>query len=185
MIHVDEEEPSGEVESQFNHRKVTFKRNKDVRTGFDMLCEIGRGKFGRVMKCSKKDTGEVFAAKFVTCARREDRRNVEREVEIMNCLKSPRILQLYDAFDNGRNEMCLVTEYIGGGELFDRVIEDEFVLTERACRVFVKQILEGVNYIHRQGIIHLDLKPENILCMSKSGNRVKIIDFGLARKLNR
>ena len=31
-----------EVESQFNHRKVTFKRNKDVRTGFDMLCEIGR-----------------------------------------------------------------------------------------------------------------------------------------------
>lgn len=32
-----------------------------------------RGKFGRVMKCSKKDTGEVFAAKFVTCARREDR----------------------------------------------------------------------------------------------------------------
>ena len=34
---------------------------------------ISRGKFGRVMKCSKKDTGEVFAAKFVTCARREDR----------------------------------------------------------------------------------------------------------------
>ena len=31
-----------ELESQFNHRKVTFKRNKDVRTGFDMLCEIGR-----------------------------------------------------------------------------------------------------------------------------------------------
>ena len=52
---------------------------------------------------------------------------------------------------------------IGGGELFDRVIEDEFVLTERACRVFVKQILEGVNYIHRQGIIHLDLKVSYIL----------------------
>ena len=56
---------------------------------------------------------------------------------------------------------------IGGGELFDRVIEDEFVLTERACRVFVKQILEGVNYIHRQGIIHLDLKVSYILCERK------------------
>ena len=55
---------------------------------------------------------------------------------------------------------------IGGGELFDRVIEDEFVLTERACRVFVKQILEGVNYIHRQGIIHLDLKVNYIFYMS-------------------
>ena len=38
------------------------------------------------------------------------RRNVEREVDIMNCLKSPRILQLYEAYDNGRNEMCLMTE---------------------------------------------------------------------------
>ena len=34
-----------ELESQFNHRKVTFKRNKDVRSGFDMLCEIGRYNF--------------------------------------------------------------------------------------------------------------------------------------------
>ena len=113
---------------------------------------------------------------------------------------------------------------IGGGELFDRVIEDEFVLTERACVCFMKQILEGVSYMHHQQVIHLDLKvsqvcklmllllskyssihgcyhstsdkfpghccesyhfhlqPENILCMTKSGNRIKIIDFGLARK---
>jgi len=182
MIYVDEEEPVGEVESQFAHRKVTFKRSKDVRNGFEMLHEIGRGKFGRVMKCKKRDSGEIFAAKFVTCTRREDRRNVEREVEIMNCLKSHKLLQLYEAYDNGKNEMCLVTEYIGGGELFDRVIEDEFVLSEKACCIFTKQILEGVSYIHRQGIIHLDLKPENILCLTKSGNRVKIIDFGLARK---
>eukprot|EP00090_Calanus_glacialis_P003873 TRINITY_DN12907_c0_g1_i1.p1 TRINITY_DN12907_c0_g1~~TRINITY_DN12907_c0_g1_i1.p1 ORF type:complete len:1505 (+),score=299.61 TRINITY_DN12907_c0_g1_i1:210-4724(+) len=182
MIYVDEEEPIGEVESQFGHRKVTFKRSKDVRAGFEMLHEIGRGKFGRVMKCKKRDSGEIFAAKFVTCTRREDRRNVEREVEIMNCLKSHKLLQLYEAYDNGKNEMCLITEYIGGGELFDRVIEDEFVLSEKACCIFTKQILEGVSYIHRQGIIHLDLKPENILCLTKSGNRVKIIDFGLARK---
>ena len=46
---------------------------------------------------------------FLTICHRR-RRNVEREVEIMNCLKSPRILQLYEAYDNGRNEMCLVTE---------------------------------------------------------------------------
>jgi len=182
MIYVDEEEPIGEVESQFGHRKVTFKRSKDARASFEMLHEIGRGKFGRVMKCKKRDSGEIFAAKFVTCTRREDRRNVEREVEIMNCLKSHKLLQLYEAYDNGKNEMCLITEYIGGGELFDRVIEDEFVLSEKACCIFTKQILEGVSYIHRQGIIHLDLKPENILCLTKSGNRVKIIDFGLARK---
>ena len=47
---------------------------------------------------------------------------------------------------------------IGGGELFDRVIEDEFVLTERACVCFMKQILDGVRYMHKNQIIHLDLK---------------------------
>ena len=38
------------------------------------------------------------------------RRNVEREIEIMNQLKSGKLLQLFDAYDNGRNEMCLITE---------------------------------------------------------------------------
>ncbi|XP_071743068.1 uncharacterized protein [Lepeophtheirus salmonis] len=148
-----------------------------------MLHEIGRGKFGRVMKCRDFDTPDkYYAAKFVHTTRRDDRRNVEREVEIMNSLKHPKLLQLFDAYDNGRNEMCILTEYIGGGELFDRVIEDEFVLTEKACIAFMKQILQGIEYIHSQQIVHLDLKPENILCHTKTGNRIKIIDFGLARR---
>ena len=52
-------------------------------------------------------------------------------MEIMNLLKSHKLLQLFEAYDNSKSEMCLVTGYIGGGELFDRVIEDEFVLSEK------------------------------------------------------
>lgn len=73
---------------------------------------------------------------------------------------------------------------IEGGELFDRVIGDDFVLTERACIVFVRQICEALEFIHRNHILHLDLKPENIMCLSREGNRIKIIDFGLARKFD-
>ena len=47
---------------------------------------------------------------------------------------------------------------IAGGELFDRVIEDEFVLTEKACVCFMKQILDGVTFMHSKQILHLDLK---------------------------
>lgn len=39
-----------------------------------------------------------------------------------------------------------------------------------------------MEFVHSHGIIHLDLKPENILCLSREGNRIKIIDFGLARR---
>ncbi len=66
--------------------------------------------------------------------------------------------------------------------MFDRVIEDTFVLTERACVCLMKQIAEGVSYMHHNQILHLDLKPENVLCLTRSGNRIKIIDFGLARR---
>ena len=69
-----------------------------------------RGKFGRVLKCRDWDTGDEFAAKFVLCTKREDRRNVEREIEIMNALKNPKLLRLFDAYDNGRNEMTLIME---------------------------------------------------------------------------
>lgn len=71
---------------------------------------------------------------------------------------------------------------IEGGELFERVIDDDFILTEKSCTVFMRQICEGMEFIHSKNILHLDMKPENILCLTKTGNRIKIIDFGLARK---
>lgn len=73
---------------------------------------------------------------------------------------------------------------VEGGELFDRVVDDEFVLTERVCIVFIRQVCEAMEFIHRNNILHLDLKPENILCLTQEGNRIKIIDFGLARKFD-
>lgn len=48
---------------------------------------------------------------------------------------------------------------------------------------YMRQILEGVLYLHRKNIVHLDLKPENIVCLNTTGTLIKIIDFGLARKL--
>merc|ERR1712226_1759799 len=83
----------------------------------------------------------------------------------------------------GPREMIMVMEYIGGGELFEKVVAEDFTLTERDCLLFMRQICQAIGYMHEQHIVHLDLKPENILCKSKQSHQVKIIDFGLARKL--
>ncbi|XP_059608803.1 uncharacterized protein LOC132256411 [Phlebotomus argentipes] len=183
MIHIDESDPVGELEPSFPTRDVTIRRGADAKEYYEMIKEIGRGKFGTVYKCREKSTGLEMAGKFVPIPKREDRRNVEREVEIMNSLHHPRIIQLYDAFEFGKM-MCVVLELIEGGELFERVIDDDFILTEKACVVFVRQLCEAMEFVHRKNILHLDLKPENIMCLTREGNRIKIIDFGLARKFD-
>jgi len=50
---------------------------------------------------------------------------------------------------------------ITGGELFERVIDDDFILTERLCELYMMQICEGVNFMHSCNIIHLDMKVGN------------------------
>lgn len=61
---------------------------------------------------------------------------------------------------------------ISGGELFERVVADDFTLTEHDCILFMRQICEGVNYMHENSIVHLDLKPENIMCCTRSSHQV-------------
>lgn len=129
----------------------------------DLFCTIifRSGKFGTVYRCKAKSNGLMLAAKLVNTAKREDRRDVEREVEIMRRLQHPRLIQLYDAIDNGKS-MYVILELIEGGELFERVIDDDFVLTERSCAVFMRQICEGVEFIHKQKVLHLDMKVTTI-----------------------
>uniref|UniRef100_A0A8D0HN00 Myosin light chain kinase 3 n=1 Tax=Sphenodon punctatus TaxID=8508 RepID=A0A8D0HN00_SPHPU len=106
---------------------------------------------------------------------------VKNDISIMNQLNHVNLIQLYDAFEC-KNNLTLIMEYVDGGELFDRITDENYHLTELDAILFTKQICEGVHYLHQRYILHLDLKPENILCVNYTGNQIKIIDFGLARR---
>ncbi len=58
---------------------------------------------------------------------------------------------------NHNKFICLFYR-ISGGELFERVIDDDFILTERLCELYMMQICEGVDFMHSCNIIHLDMK---------------------------
>ncbi|XP_066558326.1 myosin light chain kinase 2, skeletal/cardiac muscle isoform X2 [Amia ocellicauda] len=142
---------------------------------------LGGGRFGRVHKCTEKTSGLKLAAKIINARTPKEKEMVRNEVQVMNQLSHANIIQLYDAFD-GRHELVLVMEYVDGGELFERIVDDSYQLTEVDAMVFVKQICEGIHYMHQMYVLQLDLKPENILCVNHTGHQVKIIDFGLARR---
>uniref|UniRef100_A0A0N5AAL1 Protein kinase domain-containing protein n=1 Tax=Syphacia muris TaxID=451379 RepID=A0A0N5AAL1_9BILA len=156
-----------------------------VKEKFSKLYEcfdvIGEGKFGKVYRCREKETGLELAAKRIKIKRDADRQQVEREVEIMTKMRHPRIAQIYDAFSTPENDIVLVMEVVPGGELFDRVVQENYILTELAVVMIICQLCEAVDYIHSKHIVHLDIKPENIMCVSQTSNRIKLIDFGLAQ----
>ncbi|KAF6078736.1 myosin light chain kinase 3 [Phyllostomus discolor] len=166
----------------FEHRLVSVKETS-ASAGYT-VCQhevLGGGRFGQVHRCTDKSTGLLLAAKIIKVKSAKDREDVKNEVAIMNQLRHVNLIQLYDAFE-GKNSFTLVMEYVDGGELFDRITDEKYHLTELDVILFTKQICEGVHYLHQHYILHLDLKPENILCVNQTGHQIKIIDFGLARR---
>ncbi|NP_001161592.1 myosin light chain kinase-like protein [Saccoglossus kowalevskii] len=175
----EEDEPD---EQAFEARDVKV-RNTNVKEFYQIKEELGRGKFGTVNKCVEKKTKKILAAKFIKVNSKADRDEVENEISIMQILQHPKLLQLYDAFATG-DSLVLILEFVSGGELFERVVAEDFQLTEKEAVFFLRQITEGVEFMHEKHILHLDMKPENILCVRPKSNKIKIIDFGLARKYN-
>ncbi|XP_005024201.4 myosin light chain kinase 3 isoform X1 [Anas platyrhynchos] len=166
----------------FEHRIVSVKQT-EVTTCYSVCRHevLGGGRFGQVHKCTEIATGLNLAAKIIKVKGAKEKEEVKNEINIMNQLNHVNLIQLYDAFE-AKNNITLVMEYLDGGELFDRIIDENYHLTELDAILFTKQICEGVHYLHQHYILHLDLKPENILCVNRTGNQIKIIDFGLARR---
>lgn len=104
----------------------------------------------------------------------------QTEVKILQTLDHPNVIKLYEYFEDDLN-VYLVTELCSGGELFDKIIAQEYFTEQQAARVF-KQILMALNYCHTMNIVHRDLKPENFLFQStEEDSDLQIIDFGLSK----
>ncbi|XP_014087258.3 myosin light chain kinase, smooth muscle isoform X2 [Bactrocera oleae] len=174
-----------EILTEDFHRPISVKSGGDFKSRFEILEELGKGRFGVVYRVQEReDSKQILAAKVIKCIKAQDRQKVMEEISIMKSLQHPKLLQLAASFESAR-EIVMVMEYITGGELFERVVADDFTLTERDCILFLRQVCEGVAYMHTQSIVHLDLKPENIMCHTRSSHQIKIIDFGLAQRLNK
>ncbi|XP_047398297.1 myosin light chain kinase 2, skeletal/cardiac muscle [Sciurus carolinensis] len=168
----------------FPHRIVEL-RTGNVNSEFSLNSKeaLGGGKFGAVCTCTEKATGLKLAAKVIKKQTPKDKEMVMLEIEVMNQLNHRNLIQLYAAIETS-HEIVLFMEYIEGGELFERIVDEDYHLTEVDTMVFVRQICDGILFMHKMRVLHLDLKPENILCVNTTGHLVKIIDFGLARRYN-
>ena len=104
--------------------------------------------------------------------------NIIQELSILKKVNHINIIKLYELIETN-NKIYIVTEYIDGGELYQNIIK-QGKLDQNKAKIYFWQIIQGIKYLHQNGICHRDLKPQNIII--DSNQVIKIIDFGLGRE---
>ncbi|XP_051998795.1 striated muscle preferentially expressed protein kinase-like [Xyrauchen texanus] len=145
---------------------------------YDVHKEIGRGAFSYVKRVTQKVGKKEFAAKFIS-ARAKRKASALRELNILSQLDHERILYFHDAFEK-KNAVVIITE-LCHEELLERLTKKS-TITESEIRSSVRQLCEGISYLHQHDILHLDIKPDNILMADPSSDQICICDFGNAVK---
>lgn len=144
---------------------------------------FARGKFAAVRKCTHRVSGVEYAAKFIRKRRRamDQRVDIVHEVAVLEAAAaSARIVSLYEVYETA-SEMALVLELASGGEL-QRILDEQEGLDEPQAARVMRQILDGLSFLHDHNIAHLDLKPQNLLLTGEYPDcDIKLCDFGISR----
>ena len=159
---------------------------------------LGSGAFGSVYRVHKeRSTETVCAMKEVNPAEHKERfgatpeevsasvGRVASEVEILSRLEHPNIVNYVESFTHDNGQLYIIMELVDGASLLDFITsagEKRRRMSEEAVWDIFIQVVLALHYIHvEKGVVHRDLTPNNIL-LEHDTRRVKIADFGLAKK---
>lgn len=140
--------------------------------GFELVMEIGRGAFGSVFMARSTKYGEIFCIKITKYSE-----SAEKEVINLKNLSHPNIITAYDYFIE-EELLFIVLEYCPNGTLAD-MCRLNGKIEPPILYVYMKQLLEALDFCHSLKIVHRDIKPSNVL-IDKYG-RLKLTDFGLSK----
>ena len=149
---------------------------------FKVLEPLGQGQFGDVQLAEDKRSQNQVAVKFLKCSTAREKLRIREELDILQSLKHPNIIQIMGAFEDA-NDFVMIFECLRGGELFQRIIDCQDDLSEVYIALhFVKQILTAVAFLAAKRIVHLDIKPENIMCATKESDCLVKVSQPLRKK---
>lgn len=150
----------------------------------EMLEQLGAGASGTVSRARHRATGTIVAVKCVTILEKAKRDQVVSELRIMKTHAASWLVHMHNAFYEDAR-VYTVLEYMDGGSIEDLIKSHQpsgGLRDERELARIGRQLLEGLNYLHRQlHQVHRDLKPANVM-LNKQG-AVKISDFGISSQL--
>ncbi|OTB00843.1 hypothetical protein M426DRAFT_15069 [Hypoxylon sp. CI-4A] len=161
-------------ESNGRERALQDAALRDYRLG---EC-IGKGAFGSVYKAIHWGTGEAVAVKQIKLVNlpKSELRMIEAEIDLLKNLNHDNIVK-YIGFVKASDCLNIILEYCENGSLHS-ICKAYGKFPENLVGVYMTQVLQGLQYLHDQGVIHRDIKGANILT-TKDG-KVKLADFGVS-----
>lgn len=157
---------------------LRYAAHRKLENHYELGPLIGEGGFAKVRLGRCALTRELRAIKTMQKSK-VHAKLFGNEIAIIKRVSHPNIVKTFDVYETN-SEIHIVMEYMEGGMLYD-AIEDGVRFNEEDVAQFMRELLDGILYLHRLGIVHRDMKPENVLCTSKEVPlHVKIADFGLS-----
>lgn len=126
---------------------------------------LGKGAFGQVFKGQDLRTGENVAIKqlSLTGMSQESLQGIMGEIELLKNLNHKNIVKYIGSFKT-RTHLYIILEYMESGALSSQIRPTNFgAFPESLVAVYIAQVLQGLEYLHEQGVVHRDIKGANIL----------------------
>jgi len=183
----------------------------DFNYEYELKDKIGDGGNAKVFKCKNKSDNAEYAVKIfdrtvlfdggIKINQKDVVQEMRHEVRLLSSLKHENIIKFYESFESF-NYLHMIMEYLPGKDLYDYIqdVSKSTIkfsgissgLPEIEARMMFHHILRGLHYLHDKNIVHRDIKAENVwisnpiqsLSTSFSLPKVKLLDFGLARRLD-
>jgi len=143
---------------------------------------LGEGGMGVVWAATHSITRKPVALKFLKAGAHsaDARRRFLREARVAAAIRHPNVIEVHDVLELDSGSPVIVMELLSGESLASRLQRERSIPLAEAASILLR-VVEALESAHDLGVVHRDLKPENIFLVGGSSQRVKVLDFGIAK----
>lgn len=186
---MSDEQPEGTLQSSDNDDILNTGTHalagELIAKHYEIIGEAGSGNVSRVYRARHLLINKIVAIKLLhqhNLAKANTVMRFQREATIVALLDHPNIVKFYEFGVHSTEQPYLILEFVEGKTLSQIVEEGGPLEPHRACSLFI-QILDAIEHLHQNDILHRDIKPDNVMLNEK--DVVKLVDFGFAGKHHR